>query len=137
MLSGSLAPDGAVFKRAAASPSLFEVEGRAVAFEGLEDLAARIDDPALDVAGAISNFWSGAFRQTTEALNNRATEHLGKGLLSLAIGKKGRTTPLPAPRWWRKPAPVQPPLYSAFSNWVICDSVILPPLTPISLAFMS
>jgi len=48
-LSGSLAPDGAIFKRAAATPSLFEVEGRAVVFEGLEDLAARIDSPDLDV----------------------------------------------------------------------------------------
>jgi dihydroxy-acid dehydratase len=49
-ISGSLAPDGAIVKRAAATPSLFEVEGRAVVFENLEDLAARIDDPALDVA---------------------------------------------------------------------------------------
>jgi dihydroxy-acid dehydratase len=49
MLSGSLAPDGAIFKRAAASPALFESEGRAVVFTGLEDLSARIDDPALDV----------------------------------------------------------------------------------------
>ena len=48
-LRGSLAPDGAIFKRAAATPALFEVEGRAVVFESLEDLAARIDDPALDV----------------------------------------------------------------------------------------
>jgi dihydroxy-acid dehydratase len=48
-LSGSLAPDGAIFKRAAATPSLFESEGRAVVFTGLEDLSARIDDPALDV----------------------------------------------------------------------------------------
>jgi dihydroxy-acid dehydratase len=50
VLQGTLAPDGAIFKRAAATPSLFEVEGRAVVFEGLEDLSARIDDPALDVA---------------------------------------------------------------------------------------
>ncbi|MGL4810156.1 MAG: dihydroxy-acid dehydratase [Beijerinckiaceae bacterium] len=49
MLQGSLAPEGAVFKRAAATPSLFEHEGRAVVFTSLEDLAARIDDPALDV----------------------------------------------------------------------------------------
>ena len=49
MLRGSLAPDGAIFKRAAATPALFEIEGRAVVFENLEDLAARIDDPALDV----------------------------------------------------------------------------------------
>ena len=48
-LKGNLAPDGAVFKRAAATPGLFETEGRAVVFNGLEDLAARIDDPALDV----------------------------------------------------------------------------------------
>ena len=48
-LRGSLAPDGAILKRAAATPALFEVEGRAVVFESLEDLSARIDDPALDV----------------------------------------------------------------------------------------
>jgi dihydroxy-acid dehydratase len=48
-LKGSLAPDGAIFKRAAATPALFESEGRAVVFNGLEDLAARIDDPRLDV----------------------------------------------------------------------------------------
>jgi dihydroxy-acid dehydratase len=49
-LSGSLAPDGAIFKRAAATPALFETEGRAVVFDGLEDLSNRIDDPNLDVA---------------------------------------------------------------------------------------
>jgi dihydroxy-acid dehydratase len=48
-LRGSLAPDGAIFKRAAATPSLFETEGRAVVFEGLDDLSQRIDDPDLDV----------------------------------------------------------------------------------------
>jgi dihydroxy-acid dehydratase len=48
-LHGNLAPDGAIFKRAAATPALFEHEGRAVVFENLEDLASRIDDPALDV----------------------------------------------------------------------------------------
>ena len=49
-LFGSLAPRGAVLKRSAATPALFETEARAVVFDGLEDLAARIDDPALDVA---------------------------------------------------------------------------------------
>jgi len=49
-LKGNLAPDGAIFKRAAATTSLFEHEGRAVVFENLEDLANRIDDPNLDVA---------------------------------------------------------------------------------------
>src|SRR4051794_12247666 len=48
-LTGSLAPDGAILKRAAATPALFEHEGRAVVFTGLEDLVGRIDDPALDV----------------------------------------------------------------------------------------
>ncbi|MDD1780588.1 dihydroxy-acid dehydratase [Enterovibrio sp. ZSDZ35] len=48
-VKGNIAPDGAIFKRAAATPELFEVEGRAVVFENLEDLANRIDDPDLDV----------------------------------------------------------------------------------------
>jgi dihydroxy-acid dehydratase len=48
-LFGTLAPAGAILKRSAADARLFEGEGRAVVFESLEDLAARIDDPALDV----------------------------------------------------------------------------------------
>src|SRR5579864_3546902 len=48
-LFGSLAPGGAIFKRSAADPKLFEKEGRAVVFTSLEDLSARIDDPGLDV----------------------------------------------------------------------------------------
>ena len=48
-LFGSLAPKGAIFKRSAADPKLFEKEGRAVVFNSLEDLSARIDDPELDV----------------------------------------------------------------------------------------
>ena len=48
-LQGSLAPKGAIIKRAAATPSLFEAEGRAVVFENLDDMAQRIDDPNLDV----------------------------------------------------------------------------------------
>ena len=48
-LFGSLAPDGAILKRSAATPSLFEKTARAVVFTSLEDLAARIDDPDLDV----------------------------------------------------------------------------------------
>jgi dihydroxy-acid dehydratase len=48
-LFGSLAPKGAILKRSAADASLFELEGRAIVFESLEDLAKRIDDPALDV----------------------------------------------------------------------------------------
>jgi dihydroxy-acid dehydratase len=48
-LFGSLAPGGAILKRSAADPTLFEREGRAVVFTSLADLSARIDDPALDV----------------------------------------------------------------------------------------
>ena len=48
-LFGSLAPGGAILKRAAADESLFEKEGRAVVFESLDDLSARIDLPGLDV----------------------------------------------------------------------------------------
>jgi len=48
-LFGSLAPKGAILKRSAATEALFEKEARAVVFDGLEDLANRIDDPGLDV----------------------------------------------------------------------------------------
>lgn len=48
-LFGSLAPNGAIFKRGAADPALFESEGRAVVFTSVEDMAERVDDPDLDV----------------------------------------------------------------------------------------
>jgi dihydroxy-acid dehydratase len=48
-LFGSLAPRGAILKRSAADKSLFETEGRAVVFESLDDLAARVDRDDLDV----------------------------------------------------------------------------------------
>jgi dihydroxy-acid dehydratase len=48
-LFGSLAPQGAILKRAAADSALFEREGRAVVFSSPEDLAHRVDDPMLDV----------------------------------------------------------------------------------------
>ncbi len=50
VLRGNIAPGGAIIKQSAASRELMEHEGRAVVFENLEDLAARIDDDALDVA---------------------------------------------------------------------------------------
>ena len=48
VLRGNLAPDGAIIKQSAASPELLAHEGRAVVFDGLEDMAARIDSPDLD-----------------------------------------------------------------------------------------
>jgi dihydroxy-acid dehydratase len=50
VLRGNLAPAGAIIKQSAASPELMEHEGRAVVFEGTQDLAERIDDPGLEVA---------------------------------------------------------------------------------------
>jgi dihydroxy-acid dehydratase len=48
-LFGNLAPNGALLKSAAADERLFEHAGRAVVFKDLNDLAARIDDPQLEV----------------------------------------------------------------------------------------
>ena len=48
-LKGNLAPEGAIIKQSAATPELMSHSGRAVVFSSLEDLAARIDDPDLDV----------------------------------------------------------------------------------------
>lgn len=48
-LRGNLAPGGAIIKQSAASEDLMEHESRVVVFNGLEDLARRIDDPDLDV----------------------------------------------------------------------------------------
>ncbi len=50
VLTGSLAPNGAIIKQSAADPALMMHEGRAFVFDGLEDMARRLDDPALDVA---------------------------------------------------------------------------------------
>jgi dihydroxy-acid dehydratase len=49
ILHGTLAPDGAVIKTVAASPSLLRHRGPAVVFDDYPDLAARIDDPALGI----------------------------------------------------------------------------------------
>ena len=49
VLYGNLCPDGAVMKISAADRRLLSHEGRAIVFEDVHDLAARIDDPELDV----------------------------------------------------------------------------------------
>lgn len=49
VLRGSLAPDGALIKRSAATPALLSHRGPALVFEDVHDVAARIDDPALEV----------------------------------------------------------------------------------------
>jgi dihydroxy-acid dehydratase len=49
VLKGSLAPNGAVIKAAAASPKLLKHVGKAVVFDDYNDMAARIDRDDLDV----------------------------------------------------------------------------------------
>lgn len=49
VLKGNLAPNTAIIKQSAASDSLLTHSGRAVVFDGLEDLAHRIDSEELDV----------------------------------------------------------------------------------------
>jgi dihydroxy-acid dehydratase len=49
VLSGNLCPDGAVMKISAAQRRLLAHEGPALVFEDIHDLAARVDDPRLDV----------------------------------------------------------------------------------------
>jgi len=49
VLRGNLAPDGSVIKPFAAEPRLLDHKGPAVVFNDYDDMAARIDDPQLDV----------------------------------------------------------------------------------------
>jgi dihydroxyacid dehydratase/phosphogluconate dehydratase len=49
VLRGNLAPDGAVIKPAAAEPHLLKHTGPAIVFADYNDMAKRIDDPALPV----------------------------------------------------------------------------------------
>jgi dihydroxyacid dehydratase/phosphogluconate dehydratase len=49
VVRGSLAARGGMLQRRAVSPSLMRHRGPAVVFEDVHDLAARIDDPQLDV----------------------------------------------------------------------------------------
>jgi dihydroxy-acid dehydratase len=49
VLRGNLAPDGALLKTAASRPELLTHTGKAVVFDGYDDMLTRIDDPDLDV----------------------------------------------------------------------------------------
>jgi dihydroxyacid dehydratase/phosphogluconate dehydratase len=49
ILRGNLAPDGAIIKPPAAETRLHKHAGKAVVFQDYNDMAARIDDPYLDV----------------------------------------------------------------------------------------
>ncbi len=49
VLRGNLCPDGAVMKFSAADPRLLTHEGQAIVFEDVGELAARVNDPDLEV----------------------------------------------------------------------------------------
>src|SRR5512132_2634357 len=49
VLRGNLAPEGAVIKPSAATPTLMKHRARAVVFEDSEDMHAKVEDEALDV----------------------------------------------------------------------------------------
>jgi dihydroxy-acid dehydratase len=49
VLSGNLAPRGAVIKHSAADPRLLSHEGRAVVFDSVKDMTERLDDPSLEI----------------------------------------------------------------------------------------
>jgi dihydroxy-acid dehydratase len=49
VLSGNLAPRGALIKHSAATPRLLQHTGRAVVFDSIADMTARVDDPDLEV----------------------------------------------------------------------------------------
>jgi dihydroxy-acid dehydratase len=49
VLRGNLCPDGAVMKISAAEARLLSHEGTAIVFDDIHDLAARVDDPDLEV----------------------------------------------------------------------------------------
>jgi dihydroxy-acid dehydratase len=49
VLGGNLSPLGAIIKQTAASPKLMQHRGRAVVFDSVEDMAARVDSDDLDV----------------------------------------------------------------------------------------
>ncbi|GAB4150956.1 MAG: L-arabinonate dehydratase [Planctomycetaceae bacterium] len=49
VVTGNLAPNGAVVKTSAASPPLMQHRGQAVVFEDYQDMLARINDPELPV----------------------------------------------------------------------------------------
>ena len=54
VLRGNLCPDGAVIKQSACDPALLKHRGPAIVFKDYNDMAARIDDPDLDVtAGSV------------------------------------------------------------------------------------
>ena len=49
VLRGNLAPRGAILKQSAATPRLMQHTGHAVVFDSLDDMAARVDSPELEV----------------------------------------------------------------------------------------
>jgi dihydroxy-acid dehydratase len=84
-LFGNLAPGGAILKRSAADVNLFEHEGRAVVFSSLEDLAARVDDPALDITAKDIMVLQNAGPNSTSAMPEAGYLPIPKKLASAGL----------------------------------------------------
>ena len=61
VLHGNLAPGSAVIKQSAASPNLMRHTGRAVVFDGVEDMTSRIDNCRISMY-IRKTFWSCAMQ---------------------------------------------------------------------------
>ena len=84
-LFGNLAPQGAILKRSAADANLFENEGRAVVFSSLEDLAARVDDPALEITAKDIMVLQNAGPHSTSAMPEAGYLPIPKKLASAGV----------------------------------------------------
>ena len=84
-LFGSLAPDGCIIKRSAATPALFEKTARAVVFTSLEDMAARVDDPQLDVTADDMLVLQHAGPKSTSAMPEAGFLPIPKKLLAAGV----------------------------------------------------
>jgi dihydroxy-acid dehydratase len=84
-LFGSLAPDGAIIKRSAATPELFEKTARAVVFSSLEDMAARVDSPELDVTAEDILILQNAGPRSPAAMPEAGFLPIPKKLLSAGV----------------------------------------------------
>jgi dihydroxy-acid dehydratase len=84
-LFGTLAPDGALLKRSAATPALFEKTARTVVFSSLEDMAARIDDPELDVRADDIVVLQNAGPRSSAAMPEAGFLPIPKKLLALGV----------------------------------------------------
>lgn len=85
VLRGNLAPQGAVIKPSAATPALLKHRGRAVVFESVEDMKARIDSEDLEVDASSVLVLKGAGPRGYPGMPEVGNMPLPKKLLSEGI----------------------------------------------------